>query len=552
MSVETLERPAATRAVDTDFDAVVIGAGFAGLYALHRLRSRGYAVRLLEAGSGVGGTWYWNRYPGARVDIESHEYSYSFDSDLQQEWVWSERYPAQPELMRYLNHVADRYDLRRDIQLDTRVTAAHYDEQGARWLIETATGQRFYATYCIMATGLLVAPNKPEFPGLDSFKGRQIHTSLWPREPVSFQGRRVGVIGTGSSAVQSIPLIAEEAEHLTVFQRTPVFCIPANNRPNTPENDQALKARYDEVRHIEHEISFGGFFLTNSRIELPTLTTYAEATPEERLAEFERRYASGGLNCYSTYSDIVTNKEANDALGDFIRDKIRQRVKNPALAEKLVPQGWPILTKRLCADTNYYETFNRNNVSLVEIKDTPIERFTPNGIVVAGIEYPLDDVIFATGFDAQTGSLTRIDIRGRGGRSLREEWQQGPQTFLGFMVEGFPNFFMMNGPCSPGAVFQPVLLGQYQGDWLADCFDWMAANKRRCIETTPAAQEEWIQHCNAVADATLFPQANSWYMGANIPGKARVILTYLGGFIEYRRRFNEATANGYSGFTVTG
>ncbi len=551
MSVETLERPEAARAVGTDFDAIVIGAGFAGLYALHRLRKSGHAVRLLEAGSGVGGTWYWNRYPGARVDIESHEYSYSFDDELQQEWVWSERYPAQPELMRYLNHVADRFDLRSDIQFNTRVTVARHDEDRACWLIQTATGERFSARFCVMATGLLVAPNKPEFPGLDGFKGRQFHTAQWPRENVDFSGRRVGVIGTGSSAVQSIPLIAEQAAHLTVFQRTPAFCIPANNRPNTSENDQALKARYAELRHIEHEISFGGFFLTNSRIELPTLTTYADATPEQRLAEFERRYQSGGLNCYSTYSDIVTNREANDALGEFVRNKIRQRIKNPEVAEKLIPRGWPILTKRLCADTNYYETYDRDNVSLIDVKDTPIEGFTPDGILVNATENPLDDVVFATGFDALTGSLTRIDIRGRGGRSLKDEWAQGPRTFLGFMVEGFPNLFMMNGPGSPGAVFQPVLLGQFQGDWLADCFDWMRLHQRRSIEATEAAQDEWIRHCNEVAEATLFPEANSWYMGANIPGKARVILIYLGGFLEYRRRFNAASDEGYAGFTLT-
>ena len=552
MSVETLERPEAARAIGTDFDAIVIGAGFAGLYALHRLRKSGYAVRILEAGSGVGGTWYWNRYPGARVDIESHEYSYSFDDELQQEWVWSERYPAQPELMRYLNHVADRFGLRPDIQFNTRVTAARYDEDRACWLIETAAGERFSARFCVMATGLLAAPNKPEFPGLDSFKGRQFHTAQWPRETVDFTGRRVGVIGTGSSAVQSIPLIAEQAAHLTVFQRTPAFCIPANNRPNTPETDRALKARYAELRHIEHEISFGGFFLTNSRIELPTLTTYADATPEERLAEFERRYQSGGLNCYSTYSDIVTNRQANEALGEFVRAKIRQRIKNPEIAEKLIPRGWPILTKRLCADTNYYETYDRDNVTLVDVKETPIESFTPEGIRVDGTVYLLDDVVFATGFDALTGSLTRIDIRGRDGRSLKEEWAQGPQTFLGFMVEGFPNLFMMNGPGSPGAVFQPVLLGQFQGDWLADCFDWMRLHQRRSIEATKPAQDEWIKHCNEVAEATLFPEANSWYMGANIPGKTRVILIYLGGFLEYRRRFRAASEDGYAGFALTG
>ena len=535
---------------DNDFDVVVIGAGFAGLYALHHLRQRGYSIRCYEAASGVGGTWYWNRYPGARVDVESHEYSYSFSEELQQEWVWSEKYAAQAELLRYLNHVTDRFDLRRDIRFETRVTAAHYDDATGRWRLTTSRGETVHATYCVMATGFLSAPNKPPFKGLEKFTGRQFLTGQWPHEKVDFTGRRVGVIGTGSSAIQSIPVIAEEAGHLTVFQRTPAFSIPARNGPLDPAQDRKIKARYAELREMEHELAPGGFLLTHGEIETPTQLSFAKATPEARRAEFERRYQSGGLNLYLAYTDLVVNQEANDALSDFVREKIRERVKDPATAEKLLPRGWPILTKRLCADTGYYETYNRDNVSLVDIKHTPIEEFTPSGLRVGGVEYPLDDIVFATGFDAMTGALDRIDIRGRGGKRLKEYWEAGPRTYLGFMTAGFPNLFYIDGPSSLGAVFQPVLLSQFQVNGLADCFDWLRAEGRGPIEPTVAGEDGWIRLCSDVAEATLFPQANSWYMGANIPGKPRVILTYLGGFPDYRRRFHEAAANGYSGFAV--
>ncbi len=533
-----------------DFDVVVVGAGFAGLYALHHLRQRGHSIRCFEAASGVGGTWYWNRYPGARVDVESHEYSYSFSEELQQEWVWSEKYAAQAELLRYLNHVTDRFDLRRDIQFDTRITAAHYDEATGRWRLTTSRGETVLATYCVMATGFLSAPNKPPFKGLEKFTGRQFLTGQWPQEKVDFTGRRVGVIGTGSSAIQSIPVIAEEAAQLTVFQRTPAFSIPARNGPLDPVQDRKIKARYRELREMEHELAPGGFLLTLGEIETPTQKSFAKSTPEQRRAEFERRYRSGGLNLYLAYTDLLVNQEANDDLADFVRDKIRERVKDPVVAEKLVPRGWPILTKRLCADTNYYETYNRDNVTLVDIKNTPIEEFTATGLRVGGVDYPLDDVVFATGFDAMTGALDRIDIRGRGGKRLKEYWEAGPRTFLGFMTAGFPNLFYIDGPSSLGAVFQPVLLSQFQVNWLGDCFDWLRAEGRGPIEPTVEAEDAWIRLCAEIADATLFPQANSWYMGANIPGKPRVILTYLGGFPDYRRRFLEAAADGYFGFMV--
>ena len=548
MSVVAPDRESRVEA--SDFDVVVVGAGFAGLYALHHLRKRGHSIRCYEAASGVGGTWYWNRYPGARVDVESHEYSYSFSEELQQEWVWSEKYAPQAELLRYLNHVTDRFDLRRDIRFDTRVTAAHYDESTNRWRLTTSRGETVHATYCVMATGFLSAPNKPPFKGLEKFTGRQFVTGQWPHEKIDFSGRRVGVIGTGSSAIQSIPVIAEEARQLTVFQRTPAFSIPARNGPLDPAQDRKIKARYPELREMEHELAPGGFLLTHGEIEIPTQQSYAKATPEQRRAEFERRYQSGGLNLYLAYTDLVVNQEANDALADFVRDKIRERVKDPAVAEKLLPRGWPILTKRLCADTGYYETYNRDNVTLVDIKQTPIEEFTETGLRVGGVDYPFDDVVFATGFDAMTGALDRIDIRGRGGSRLKEYWEGGPRTYLGFMTAGFPSLFYIDGPSSLGAVFQPVLVSQFQVNWLGECFDWLRAQGRGPIEPTADGEEGWIRLCADLADATLFPQANSWYMGANIPGKPRVILAYLGGFPDYRRRFQEAAADGYAGFTV--
>jgi cyclohexanone monooxygenase len=552
MSVQLQEQPASvlqTRA-SIDFDAIVVGAGFAGLYALYQLRKCGHSVLCIEAASGVGGTWYWNRYPGARVDLESHEYSYSFDEALQQEWVWSERYSPQPELMRYLNHVTDRFDLRRDIRFNTRVTAAHWDDASRTWMLTTEDGTSLRTRYCVMATGFLSAPNKPPFKGLERYQGRQFQTGRWPHEKVDFTGRKVGVIGTGSSAIQSIPVIAEEAGHLTVFQRTPAFTVPARNAPLDPERDAYVKERYSELRRLEIEATAGGFLLTDGKIELPTQISFANASPEERRAEFERRYRSGGLNMYNSYTDLLMNKAANDALADFMREKIRERVKDPVVAEKLTPRGWPILTKRLCADTNYYETYNRDNVTLVDIKDTPIEEFTETGLRVGGQEYELDDVVFATGFDAMTGALDRIDIRGRGGKSLKAYWTDGPRTFLGFMTHGFPNLFLIDGPSSLGAVFQPILLSQFEADWLGDCFDWMKREGHTTIEPRAEDEDAWVRHCSEVAETTLFPQTNSWYMGANIPGKPRVILTYLGGFQEYRRRFLEAAADGYSGFVI--
>jgi cation diffusion facilitator CzcD-associated flavoprotein CzcO len=534
-----------------DFDVVIVGAGFAGLYALHHLRNeRGFSVQVYDTAGGVGGTWYWNRYPGARVDIESVEYSYSFSYELQQEWEWSERYPSQAEVLRYLNHVADRFDLRRDIQLNTRVNSAIFDEATNQWMIWTDHGERVTARFCIMATGFVSAPNKPDFKGLETFKGKQYHTAKWPHEGVDFSGQRVGVIGTGSSAVQSIPFIAKEAAHLTVFQRTPGYIVPLRNCPMPPEYMKSVKENYGKWRRIERT-AFGGYVALNFEPGAPNRKSALEVTPEERLADYENRYQSGGLSFYNTYPDVFTNKEANDTLVEFIQAKMRERVSNPDVAEMLVPKDYPVLMKRLVADNGYLETFNRDNVTLVDVKKSPIEEITPNGVVVQGREYELDSIVFATGFDAVTGAMTRIDIRGRDGKSLNEHWANGPRNYLGFMVAGFPNLFMLDGPGSPGAFYQPVLLNEYQARWVGSCLESMASRGLTCIEPTAEAENEWVTHSAEMANLTLLPKADSWYMGANIEGKARVSLMYIGGFSNYSRQCDAAAVNGYEGFLLS-
>jgi cation diffusion facilitator CzcD-associated flavoprotein CzcO len=549
MAFETSQQTKAGAQRLIEIDVVVVGAGFAGLYALHHMRELGFSARAYEAGGGVGGTWYWNRYPGARVDIESIEYSYSFSEELQQEWSWSERYAAQPELLRYLNHVADRFDLRRDLQLNTRVNSAVFDENTNRWLIETSQGDRLSAQFCIMATGLLSASNKPNIKGLDTFRGKQYHTSQWPHEGVDFTGQRVGVVGTGSSGVQSIPVIAQQAQHLFVFQRTPNFSIPLRNCPMPPDYEQAVKRNYKEWRAKEME-SFGGYIALDFKLGVPQTKSALAVTPEERLADYELRWKSGGISYYTSFPDLLVNPEANATLAAFVRAKIHAKVNDPKLAERLIPQGYPIMTKRLCADTGYYETYNRENVTLVDIKNTPIDEVTPTGVRVDDREYALDSLVFATGFDAVTGALNKIDIRGRGGRQLKEQWAHGPRTYLGLMSAGFPNLFMVDGPGSPGAFFQPILLSEYQVQWIGSCLTYLRAHNSGSIESTEQAEAEWTRHGVEVADQTLFNLSDNWYMGANIPGKPRVMLMYIGGFQEYSRRLKEATTTRYRDFQL--
>ena len=533
-----------TKEQDKTVDAVIVGAGFAGLYMLHRLRGLGLSVRVFEAGKGVGGTWYWNRYPGARCDVESMDYSYSFSDELQQDWKWTERYAAQPEILRYINHVADRFDLRRDIQLETRVTAAVFDEATNRWAIQTDRGDRVSARFCIMATGCLSSAQVPKYKGLESFEGKWYHTGNWPHEGVDFTGQRVGVIGTGSSAIQSIPIIARQAARLHVFQRTPNFSVPARNAPLDADFERSVKSSYPEYRREARLTRIG--FVVDRREE-----SALAVPPEERQREYEARWSRGGLGFTAIFEDLLTNKDANDTAAEFFRDKIRSTVRDPAVAEKLVPQHYPVGTKRLCVDTDYYATYNRDNVTLIDLRKTPIEAITPHGLRTQEQDYTLDNIVFATGFDAMTGALLSIDVRGRQGQTLRETWEAGPRTYLGLAVAGFPNLFAITGPGSPSVLSNMIVSIEQHVDWIADCMTYMRERGYAAIEATAEAQEIWVAHVNDVGNLTLYPQANSWYMGANVPGKPRIFMPYIGGVGVYRQKCDDVAAKGYEGFTLS-
>jgi len=533
----------ATATTATEFDVIVVGAGFAGMYLLHRLRKLGLSVRVLEAGSGVGGTWYWNRYPGARCDTESMQYSYSFSPELQQDWSWSERYAPQPEILKYANHVADRFDLRRDIRFNTRVTSAVFDEARGRWTIRTYGNDILTARYCVMATGCLSNARLPDFKGLESFRGTTYHTGHWPHEGVDFTGKRVGVIGTGSSAIQAIPVIAEQAEHLYVFQRTPNYSIPARNGPMTKDYEQHWKSNYPEFRAKAREARNGIMSNFNDQSAL-------DASPDDRQRNYEARWQTGGTTFMASYNDLITNKAANDTAAEFVRSQIREIVKDPAVAEILAPKDYPIGTKRICADTNYFETFNRDNVTLVDIRKAQIEELTETGIMVGGEEYPLDAIVLATGFDAMTGALHKVDIRGRGGQTLLKKWEAGPRTYLGIMTAGFPNLFMITGPGSPSVLSNMIVSIEQHVAWITKCLAHIEERQGRVIEPTVEAEDAWVVHVNETAAKTLYPSAASWYMGANIPGKPRVFMPYIGGVGNYRRTCDEIAAKGYEGFSI--
>jgi cyclohexanone monooxygenase len=529
-------------AAPIEVDVVIVGAGFAGLYALYRLRKQGLRVRVMEAGGGVGGTWYWNCYPGARCDVESMQYSFSFDRDLQQEWVWTERYAAQPEILRYLDHVADRFDLRKDIDLNTTVTSAVLQSE-SRWRIETDRGDIFHAKWCIMATGCLSAARLPEILGMETFKGQTFHTGRWPKEQVSFAGKSVAVIGTGSSGIQAIPVIAAEAKHLYVLQRTPNFSIPAWNAPLPGQKQDEWKSNY--AAHREKAVN------TRSGIlyDYATRGTF-EVDPDERLAEYERRWARGGANFTHCFNDVFFDPAANDSAAEFVRQKIRATVKDLNVAALLTPTDHAIGTKRICVDTNYYETFNRPNVTLVDLRSDPIARMTPNGIKTGNATYDVDTIVFATGYDAVTGALSRIDIRGRDGLKLKDKWTHGPRSYLGLMVSGFPNLFIVTGPGSPSILTNVVVSIEQHVDWIARCLEHMHSTGSRTIEPTDDAEEGWVREVESVASKTLFPQTKSWYMGANVPGKPRVFLAYVGGFHNYRQICETAIADNYRGFVT--
>ena len=528
----------------THVDAVVIGAGFSGLYMLHRLRGLGLSARVYETGEDVGGTWYWNRYPGARCDVESVYYSYSFSRELEQEWEWSRRYPDQPEVLAYLGHVADRFDLRRDIQFGTTVTAATFDEARNDWSVHTDRGDAVRARFLITAVGCLSATNVPDIPGLETFSGEWYHTGAWPHEGVDLRGKRVGLVGTGSTGIQATPVIADEAAHLTVFQRTPNFTVPAQDGPLEATAVRELKTRYPEIRENARH-SFVGLPVDYSE------TSAFEVTPEEREKVYEAGWRRGGFYfLFESFQDLLVDQTANDTAAEFVRSKIRGIVEDPETAELLSPRDHPYGTKRPPLDTKYYETFNRDNVTLVDVRTWPIQAITPTGIRTANGSFDLDVIVFATGFDAMTGTLAKIDLRGRGGRSLAEKWEAGPRTYLGLGIAGFPNLFTITGPCSPSVLSNMVVSIEQHVDWISDCIDHMAREGHTRIEATEVAEEAWVDHTNEAADATLYPRANSWYLGANIPGKTRVFMPYVGGVGTYRQICDEVAARGYEGFAL--
>jgi cation diffusion facilitator CzcD-associated flavoprotein CzcO len=537
-----------TPAVGTEpvdhFDAIIIGAGIAGMYQLYRLRQLGLAVRVYEAGSGVGGTWYWNRYPGARFDSESYTYGYSFSEELLQEWEWSEHFAAQPETLRYLNYVADKFDLRRDIQFNARITSTTYDETGNCWEIQTENGSRARAKFLITAVGVLSAPQMPNIQGLDEYKGEWYHTGLWPHTPVNFIGKRVGVIGTGATAVQLITEIAKEVAHLTVFQRTANYCAPLRNTPIDPETQQKIKASYPEIFKRCSETPAGFLHDFDPRLAL-------EVSPEERQAFYEQIWAAQGFSKWlGVFRDVLSDLEANETFAEFVRNKIRERVKNPVVAEKLIPKDHPFGSKRIPLESGYYEVYNQDNVVLVDLRETPIEHITPKGIKTSAAEYDFDIIIFATGFDAVTGAFNRIDIRGVGGQALKDKWADGPHTYLGLQTAGFPNLFTLVGPHN-GATFCNIPRCIEQNvTWVTECIRSMHEHGYRRIEATRTAEDAWTEHVADTAARTLLPMADSWFMGANTPGKPRTFLLYAGGSPAYRQKCEEVAAKGYEGFLL--
>jgi cyclohexanone monooxygenase len=527
-----------------DYDVVIVGSGFAGMYMLHRARGIGLSVRVFEAGDGVGGTWYWNRYPGARCDVESMEYSYQFSDELQQEWEWSERYATQPEILSYANHVADRFDLRRDIQFDTRVLSATYDDSTCRWTIRTDKGEEVSAQYLIMATGCLSSARIPDFAGLDTFEGETYHTGRWPHDGVDFSGKRVAVIGTGSSGIQSIPIIAEQARELVVFQRTASYSVPAYNAPLDEEEQRKIKENYAAFRAQNSLMPTA----IGSRLPVPEVSAL-EVDPEERERVYEERWEQGGLPFLGAFIDLLIDKNANDTAAEFVRAKVREIVKDPEVAERLTPTT-VIGCKRLCVDTGYFATFNRDNVELVDVSAEPVSEITPHGLRVGNREFEFDCIVFATGFDAMTGALLSIDIRGRDGRTLQDAWAEGPRTYLGLNSVGFPNFFTISGPGSPSVLTNMIVSIEQHVNWITDCIEYLRENGHRRIEATLEAQDAWVDFVNMVADFTLFPSCNSWYLGANVPGKPRVFMPLLG-FPTYAAKCDDVAAKGYEGFVLS-
>jgi len=524
------------------FDVVVVGAGFAGMYALHKLRELGFTVKVVEAGDGVGGTWFWNRYPGARCDVHSLEYSYQFSEELQQEWSWSEKYAPQPEILDYANHVADRFDLRRDIQFGTRIISMAL-QASSRWIITTHSEEKFEAQFCIMATGCLSKFNIPKFEGLENFTGEVLHTGDWPKEEVDFEGKNVGIIGTGSSAIQAIPLIADKAKSLTVFQRTASYSIPAHNAETDKKYEESVKTDYSEFRR-SNSLRYAA--LNNN----PTPVSALELSSDERHAHYQSRWNDGGLSFLASFNDIGSNLEANKTAATFVHSKIHEIVNDKTVAELLCPKT-VLGCKRLCVDTNYYQTFNRDNVKLVDIGEAGIDKISDQGVIAQGEEFSFDTLIFATGFDAMTGALLDIDIRGNNNLSLKEKWQDGPKNYLGLTIHGFPNLFTITGPGSPSVLANMIVAIEQHVDWVAACLSYLRDNSKHSIEAEGAAEESWIQRVNDIAETTIYSSGcNAWYTGANIPGKPRIFMPYLG-YPSYVEKCERVAEQGYSGFKIS-
>ena len=530
----------------THVDAVIVGAGFSGLYQLHLLRDRlGLSVRLLEAADGVGGTWYWNRYPGARCDSESHYYCYSFSRELQEGWQWTERYPEHAEIRRYLNYVADRLDLRPDIDLGTKVTRADFDDAANQWIVQTANGGRFVSTFLVTAVGCLSTANVPAIPGLDEFGGDWYHTGHWPHDGVDLAGKRVGLVGTGSTGIQAAPVIAAQAAHLTVFQRTANYSVPARNRPLDEQTQAWIARNRDETRRQARRTTNGHPF------DIPERSALA-VSADERRAIYEAAWERGGLRFRATFNDLLTNRDANETASEFIRDKIRSIVKDPQTAGKLIPRDHLYGTKRPPIDTGYFETFNRANVALVDLKAEPVERIVEEGIRTTAGTYALDVIVFATGFDALTGPLFGLNLHGRGGIALKDVWADGPRTYLGLQTPGFPNLFTITGPGSPSVLTNmPVAIEQHV-EWISACIAHLRETGASRIEATPQAAEQWARHVNEAAGRTLLPMAaSSWYLGANVPGKPKVFMPYAGGMAHYARICEDVAARRYDGFAIS-
>ncbi len=531
---------------ETDYDAVIVGAGFSGLYQLHKLRDElGLSVKVIEKADDVGGTWYWNRYPGAQCDSESHVYCYSFNDELLEEWEWSERYPSQPEVLEYLRFAADHLDLRKDIDFGTEVTSAAFDEAGGQWEISTGDGSEITSQFFVTAVGCISEPWVPDFDGIDSFEGESHHTGTWPHDPVDFTDKKIAVVGTGASGIQVIPEVAkEDIDHLTVFQRTPNYVVPARDRPLDEEDWNEIQENYDEILDAAHNSGFGMPFQ-------PAYPTAQDKSMEEVNEILEPRWQEGGFRFMLSFEDLVFNAETNEKVSQFVRDKVRETVDDPEVAETLTPKDHYYATKRPPLGTNYYETFNKDHVSLVDVTERPVEQITPDGIQTSEAHHDFDMIIYATGFDAMTGTLLQMDIRGRDGLTLDEKWDDGPMTYLGLSVHGFPNMFTITGPQSPSVLSNMPVSIEHHVEWVSNAIEYFVDNDIKLFEPTKEAEDSWNVHNREVAEQTLYPTANSWYMNENIEDKPTVFTPYIGGVDNYHAVIQEVAQKGYEGFELT-